>query len=126
MGASGPEKVHLAVTPDKESPQAAHNQSGPEHVTKTHPGETQPHPETGVHAVHVHHLGGGKHMTHTHHDGGEVTTKNHNTAEEAMEEAHQGLPSGDHMGDDNNAEMGGTNFAEQLGAIGGDEGSEYE
>jgi hypothetical protein len=59
-----------------------------EHITKTQPGVTQPHPVTGVHAFHAHHAGGGKYTSHTHHDGGEVEKRDHGTAEE-MHQAHQ-------------------------------------
>ena len=37
---------------------------------------TQPHPSTGVHAVHIHHHGSHV-MTHTHHDGGHIESVQH-------------------------------------------------
>lgn len=69
---------------------------------------TVAHPVTGVHSVHVHHMGGGKAMTHTHHDGAEKPEElHHNSLEEAkqhqdemlpnMGEAHQ-EPDGDEAG----------------------------
>ena len=117
------EKVPPASSP-KEKQSAAHGEMQPEHVTKTHPGETKPHPETGVHAVHIHHVdGGAHHIVHTHHDGGNVETTHHDTAEEAHEKAHEGLPAGQHMGDDDNNKMGGEDFSESLGGIGG--GGDY-
>lgn len=116
---SAGEKVPAKSSPtEKMAPHGG--TSTPEHVTKTHPGETQPHPETGVHAFHGHHVGGGKFVSHTHHDGGEVETKQHGNAEE-MHDAQQKTLPGDsgHMGGDMNEEMGGEDFSEALGGIGG-------
>lgn len=68
------------------------------HTSETH--GTQPHPSTGVHAVHVHHMGGGKAMTHTHHDGGEVESQEHPTMGDAHAHAQQAMPAADN-GQDN-------------------------
>lgn len=80
----------------------------PEHVTKTHPGETQPHPKTGVHAVHVHHTGGGMHNVHVHHDGGKVESHHGVSAEEAKQIHAESLPSEDEQ----QQEPAGDEFAE--------------
>lgn len=119
---SAGEKVQPASTPkeDKGPAQAAHGGQAPEHVTKTHPGETQPHPETGVHAFHGHHVGGGKFKSHTHHDGGEVQTQEHGSGAEMHDAMRKTLPGDEqHMGGDQNEEMGGEDFSEALGGIGG-------
>jgi hypothetical protein len=102
--------------------QAAHGQTGPEHVTKTHPGETQPHPQTGVHAFHAHHQGGGKYISHTHHDGGDVETRNHANHGDVKASMDEALP--DEQGQNNmdgDDRSGGMDFAESLGGIGGAE-----
>jgi len=67
----------------------------PEHVTMTHPGETQAHPATGVHAVHVHHTGGGKHTVHVHHDGGHVESHHGLAQHEAKQMVDEHLPAQD-------------------------------
>jgi hypothetical protein len=113
------EKVPAKSSPtEKKGPAEAG--STPEHVTKTHPGETQPHPQTGVHAFHAHHTGGGQYTSHTHHDDGTVQTQQHGSGEEMHDAMVKTLP-GDtgHMGGDTNEEMGTSDFAEQLGGIGG-------
>lgn len=93
-----------------------------EHVTKTHPGATQPHQVTGVHAFHAHHTGGGKFTSHTHHDGGNVETRQHDN-EADMHAAHQeAFPSESAEGDHNMAPDDG--FGESLGGIGGNMPSE--
>lgn len=61
---------------------------------------TQPHPKTGVHAVHIHHMGGGKAVTHTHHEDrakGEngIETQDHDSMDDANQHAQAMLPSGD-------------------------------
>lgn len=119
------EKEKSAPNPHEKDAQAPHGDQGkpPEHVTKTHPGETQPHPETGVHAVHVHHTGGGKAMTHHHHEDGTVESKPHESMQEAHQSAQESLPS-DHMGGDQNMDQGGEDYSEVLGGVGG--GSNYE
>ena len=119
---SAGEKTPPASHP-KEKGMAPHGEAGPEHVTKTHPGETQPHPMTGVHAFHGHHVGGGKYMSHTHHDGGEVETQHHESADDMHSAMAEALPSegGDHMGNDQNMDGGGQDFAESLGGLGGTE-----
>jgi hypothetical protein len=98
--------------------EAPHGQTGPEHVTKTHPGETQPHATTGVHAFHAHHQGGGKYMSHTHHDGGDVETRNHPNHSEMSSAASEALPP-DEQGEGNDMHDGGMDFSEALGGIGG-------
>lgn len=72
----------------------------PKHVTETHPGMTQPHPVTGVHAVHGFHKGGGQYESHTHHDGGDVEVQQHGNAGEMHQHMQQGLP--DEGGQDSN------------------------
>ena len=118
---SAGEKVPAKSTPHEDG-QAPHGQTDntPEHVTKTHPGETQPHPVTGVHAFHGHHVGGGKFMSHTHHDGGEVETQHHGSGEEMHDAMRKTLP-GDsgHMAGNQKEDMGGEDFSEALGGIGG-------
>lgn len=95
-----------------------------EHITKTHPGTTQPHPETGVHAVSIHHAGGGKYVSHTHHDGGQVETRQHGSAEEAHQAVQEALPS-EGQGDMESAQhIPDDGFGEQLGGIGGNMPSE--
>ena len=100
--------------------QAPHGGSAEEHVTKTHPGETQPHPVTGVHAFHAHHTGGGKFRSHTHHDGGDVETREHGSHEEAMSAHDEAFPSEQGEPDGDEA-MGGMDFEKSLGGIGGTE-----
>lgn len=104
--------------------QAPHGQQGPEHVTKTHPGETQPHPVTGVHAFHAHHMGGGKYKSHTHHDGGEVETREHPNHGEMQSAMHEAMPDDGQEaqgGQDNDIRDGSMDFAEGLGGIGGEQ-----
>lgn len=104
--------------------QAPHGEQQPEHVTKTHPGQTQPHPTTGVHAHIGMHKGGGKYMSHVHHDGGEVETQHHENAGDMHSSMQQTLPNeGDQMGGDQNMDMGGQDFSETLGGLGG---ADYE
>lgn len=118
---SAGEKVPAKSSPTEKSQKPMESQgTPPKHVTETHPGETQPHPQTGVHAFHGHHVGGGKFVSHTHHDGGEVQTQHHGNADEMHDAMVKTMP-GDsgHMGGDTNEEMGSSDFAEQLGGIGG-------
>lgn len=75
-----------------EKPMTPHGSGGEKHVTETHPGQTQPHPSTGVHAFMAQHKGGGKYQSHTHHDGGEVETKDHSSAGEMHQANQQALP----------------------------------
>jgi len=91
-----------------------------EHVTKTHPGTTQAHPMTGVHAFHAHHSGGGKYTSHTHHDGGDVETRQHGSADEMHSAMHEAMPSDGHgdMSAHNDMDMD-DGFGESLGGIGG-------
>jgi hypothetical protein len=112
--------------------------SQPEHVTKTHPGETQPHPATGVHAVHVHHVGGKhessghgggsqghKFMTHTHMKDGSVQTDHHDTEQAMHDHMRQQFPTseGDDMQHDQNADndtfAGGGSLA-NMSSLGGE------
>jgi|SRR5579864_1751718 len=85
---------------------APHGEHSPEHVTKTHPGETQAHPVTGVHAVHTHHIGGGKYMQHTHHGDGSVTSEPHENLESAQSAERDSFPTaeGDDAQHDQNAD----------------------
>lgn len=96
--------------------QAPHGGSGEEHVTKTHPGQTQPHPVTGVHAFHAHHTGGGKYRSHTHHDGGEVETRDHESHGDMMA-AHQEAFPPDEQGGQDQGGMGG--YEDALSGVGG-------
>lgn len=116
-------QVEAASTPTEQGhgpAQSPHGGGSVEHVTKTHPGETQPHPVTGVHAFHGHHVGGGKHVSHTHHDGGNVETKQHPTAQDMHAAMQDALPDGD-QSDPTDRDMrdGGQSFDESLGAVGG-------
>jgi hypothetical protein len=61
---------------------------------------TQAHPKTGVHAVHIHHMGGGMVKTHTHHDDGHIETKDHGSMDEAKGHTDQMLPSDDEQAQD--------------------------
>ena len=115
------EKTPPASTPhEKEHGQAQspHGGGGMEHVTKTHPGKTQPHPVTGVHAFHGNHMGGGKYESHTHHDGGEVETRQHGSADEMHQAMKEALP-GDAEMDQRGADMTGSDFSGALDGIGG-------
>lgn len=87
------------------------------HSSETH--GTMPHPSTGVHAVHIHHMGGGSHVTHTHHDGGQIETQNHASADEAHAHAQASLPAGE--GDQK--EPNGEDYMANMGmsALGGDD-----
>lgn len=105
---------------EKKAPEAPHGEHGEQHVTKTHPGMTEPHPKTGVHAFHSFHAGGGRYHSHTHHGDGTVEKREHPDAndlhrahEEAMppEESEMGMePEGD--------------YATELGGVGGAGGEE--
>ncbi|MBU6231666.1 hypothetical protein KGP36_03275 [Patescibacteria group bacterium] len=97
---------------------APHGGSEEKHVTETHPGETQPHPVTGVHAFHAHHMGSGKFKSHTHHDGGEVETRHHPN-EADLHQAHKdAFP--DEFGDDDGTSQGeGSDFSDSLSGVGG-------
>jgi len=101
--------------------QAAHGDEGEKHVTETHPGQTQPHPVTGVHAFHAHHTGGGKYKSYTHHDGGDVETRDH-SGEHEVKHAHdeafpsEGGESSQGGGMDADSDMG-----EALSGVGGGE-----
>jgi hypothetical protein len=53
---------------------------------------TQAHPKTGVHAVHIHHMGGGMVKTHTHHDDGHIESQDHGSMAEAHQHAQSQLP----------------------------------
>ena len=52
---------------------------------------TSPHPQTGVHAVAIHHHGDHV-MTHTHHDGGQIESMQHGSLDEAHQHAQEQLP----------------------------------
>lgn len=97
--------------------QAAHGETGEKHVTETHPGETQPHPTTGVHAFHGHHSGGGKYKSFTHHDGGDVEERQHESAGDMHSAMNESLP--DQGGDMNQSQDGGMDYGADLGGIGG-------
>ena len=115
-------KVHGA-------PQAPHGATSQEkHVKETHPGSTQPHPETGVHAFHAHHTGehgsgGAAYTTHTHHDDGTVETKENRTHDEMLADQNEAFPqSGDEMANEP-AGQDKEEYAELMNGVGGEEGS---
>lgn len=118
-GEKGPSEARPSSTGAKET-QPAHGDGGEKHVTETHPGQTQPHPTTGVHAIQAMHVGGGKYKSHTHHDGGEVETRHHeeeNGMHQAMKEA---LPPAENNGESQQDDHdGGMPFGEVLGGVGG-------
>ncbi len=116
------QKTPPASTPKEKGkgPAQQNQQPAVQHVTQTHPGETQPHPMTGVHAVHAHHKGGGAYTTHTHHDGGDVETNDHGSAAEMHGHMQQALPD-DGMGQPQQP----TGMDDALGGVGGDADSDY-
>ena len=92
-----------------------------EHTSETH--GTQPHPETGVHAVHVHHMGEGKYVTHTHHDGGHIAVDHHPNEAAMKEHVDQSLPN---QGEEAENEPDGDEespMAGMMGSIGGEDES---
>lgn len=114
--------------PSEQKPMQPHDaHSAPEHVTKTHPGTTQPHPATGVHAVHVHHVGKGKsggpdYESHTHHDDGTVEKNDHANEEDMKDHMDNALPSQQADGSDSEPEMRGGDADDMgLSSIGEDE-----
>lgn len=100
-------------------PQAPHNASNSEkHVTETHPGKTQPHPQTGVHAHHTHHTGGGQYTTHTHHDDGTVETRENRSQDEMEQDHREAFPPGTETAEGEGQQ---DNFSDELqGGIGGE------
>ena len=118
--AAPPPKAETPHEMEHGKEQSPHGGGGEEHVTKTHPGQTQPHPVTGVHAVHMHHQGGGKYLTHHHHDGGEVETRQHGSASEAHQAAQESLPD-ENMEQDRGGEVPGEDFADAMGGVGGEQ-----
>jgi len=90
-----------------------------EHITKTHPGTTQPHPVTGVHAFHAHHVGEGKYTSHTHHDGGDVETRQHDSAGDMHSAMMEALPSEGRGNMESADRLPEDGFGEELGGIGG-------
>jgi hypothetical protein len=118
--ASGEKNPAKSSPTEKGKPPMEGHGTPPQHVTQTHPGMTQPHPQTGVHAVHTLHKGGGKYETQHHNEDGTVEQRQHSSAEEAHQSAQESLP-GDsgQMHGDQNEEMGGQDFSETLGGIGG-------
>lgn len=104
---------------------APHGGSSEEHVTKTHPGETQPHPETGVHAFHAHHTGGGKFRSHTHHEDGTVETRDHQNEGDMHQAMNEAFPPSDDQQHD--SRDGAMDFEEALGGVGGEsDGGGYQ
>lgn len=132
-GASKPTLHERAagVPPEKEkhaqkhgAPMAPHNASSAErHVTETHPGHTQAHPETGVHAFHAHHTGshadgGSQYSTHTHHDDGTVETRENRSQDEMEQDHREAFPPGTETAEGENQQ---DNFRDELaGGIGGE------
>lgn len=120
----GPEKPadgHETEPAEKKTEIPSHEEHGrEEHTSKTH--GTQPHPVTGVHAVHIHHMGGGRAKTHTHRDGGEIEEREHDSLEDAHDHAQNELPGGDQGEPDGDegaggGDMGGT-MPSSLGSMG--------
>lgn len=110
---------------DKKPPEAPHGKDGEKHVTETHPGKTQPHPHTGVHAFVAHHTGGGKYTSHTHHDGGDVETRQHGNEADMHTAMKEALPDTGQQSDETSDMRGGNEeFAEQLGGVGGEMGEQ--
>lgn len=106
-------------------PEDEHAAGAVEHVTKTHPGETQPYEKTGIHAVHVNHTGGGMHNVHVHHEGGKVESHHGVSHEEAKQIHEESFPTseGDDAQHDQNAEndtlAGGGSMA-NMSSLGGE------
>lgn len=105
-------------------PMAPHNaSSGEKHVTETHPGKTQPHPTTGVHAVHAHHTGshdggGSQYTTHTHHDDGTVETRENRSQDEMEQDHREAFPPGTETAEGEDQQE---QFSDELaGGIGGE------
>ena len=112
-----PVKDH-ALGKEGKDPQAAQgSHSGEKHVEVTHPGATQPHPVTGVHAVMNMHKGGGKYESHTHHDGGDVETKQHDSAEDMQASNDESIPPVNEGTDDHDNALDGTAFSDSLSGI---------
>jgi len=111
--------------------QHAHGGSsaGEPHVAETHPGETQPHPETGVHAFHTPHAGGGQYRSHTHHGDGHpkgmhVETREHDSHEDMMAAHHEAFPPQDEADHEQEGPADATEYSEELAeGIGGAGGS---
>jgi hypothetical protein len=103
----------------------AHEHGTPKHVEETHPGETQPHPTTGVHAFHAHHTGGGHYTSHTHHGGGgggggEVETRDHGSHADMLSAMHEAFPAENEADEEREGPADGTEYAEELAeGIGG-------
>lgn len=92
----------------------------PKHVEHTHPGETQPHPETGVHAFHAHHTGGGHYRSYTHHGDGSVEPQDHDTHADTLAALHQALPAQEEADEEHEGPADGTEYAQELSSgIGG-------
>ena len=70
---NGDSPLKKPVHGEPQAPHDAHQQE--KHIKETHPGKTQAHPVTGVHAFHAHHTGGGQYTHHTHHDDGTVASR---------------------------------------------------
>jgi hypothetical protein len=101
----------------RQGDQPPHDGHNIKHVTETHPGTTQPHPQTGVHAVHMHHMGGGKYQTHHHHDGGSVEVRDHQDAHDAHQAAQESLP-GEGQAEREEGDYG-EDYGTSMGGIGG-------
>lgn len=91
----------------------------PKHVEETHPGETQPHPTTGVHAFHAHHTGGGHYTSHTHHgdshpDGKHVETQDHDSHEDMLSAMHEAFPAENEADEEREGPADGTEYAKEL------------
>lgn len=106
--------------PEHGEPQAPHDaHSHEEHVTKTHPGKTEPHPVTGVHAHAAHHTGGGKYTTHTHHDDGSVESRDNRSHEEMVADQHEAFPP-DEMAENEGSDQADGFATDLAGGIGGE------
>ena len=121
----GARPVHEHGKPPLNKPEA-HQKAEAEtpHVRETHPGETQPHEHTGVHAVHVHHAGGGRYHTYTHHGDGTVEHNEHASHEEMLSHLHEAFPAQNVADEEREGPADGSEYAEEMAeGLGGSAGS---
>lgn len=126
----GPMHPQKGQVPVHHSPKGhgAEEQHGtpPQHVEETHPGETTPHPETGIHAFHAHHVDGGhSYVSHTHHGashpkGRHVETRTHDSHEDMLAAHHEAFPPQEEADEEHEGAADGTEYADLLGGgVGG-------
>jgi hypothetical protein len=101
-----------AVPNEPEKHQAAEAETP--HVRETHPGETQPHEHTGVHAFHAHHVGGGRYHSDTHHGDGSVEHNEHPHHEHMMAAMHEAFPPQEQADEEHEGPADGSEYAEEL------------